>query len=151
MTILEAKPFALVGSALGLALGCWNLVAFWLNPLDDSMVGRIILPDESGRCPSTLADDSYADSLKVIDPDSRRKALDEHAEFRYFSRESLQSRLMQAAGVPTRVFDKGNEKVSGLIRSLRQEVHDRIEETEYVLIPEGVGILEEMDSKISIE
>lgn len=89
--------------------------------------------------------------FEVIDPNSKRKALDELAEFRYFSRGSLQSRLMQAAGVPTRVFDKGNEKVSGLIRSLRQEVHNRIEQTEYLLIPEGVGIVEEMDSKISTE
>src|SRR4029453_7508382 len=58
---------------------------------------------------------------------------------------------MQAAGIPTPVFDKGNEKVSGLIRSLRQGVHDRIEETEYLLIPDGVGIVEERDSKISTE
>lgn len=43
MTIREAKPFALVGCVLGLALGSWNLIAFWLNPLDDSVAGMLIV------------------------------------------------------------------------------------------------------------
>jgi hypothetical protein len=43
MTVREAKPFALVGCALGLALGSWNLIAFWLNPLDDSVAGMLIV------------------------------------------------------------------------------------------------------------
>ena len=37
MTLREAKPFALFGCVLGLALGSWNVIAFWLNPLDDSV------------------------------------------------------------------------------------------------------------------
>jgi hypothetical protein len=43
MTAREAKPFALVGCATGLVLGSWNLIAFWLNPLDDSVVGMLIV------------------------------------------------------------------------------------------------------------
>ena len=43
MTVREVKPFALVGCALGLALGAWNLIAFWLNPLDDSVAGMFIV------------------------------------------------------------------------------------------------------------
>jgi hypothetical protein len=43
MTVREARTFALVGCALGLALGCWNLIAFWLNPLDDSVAGMLIV------------------------------------------------------------------------------------------------------------
>jgi hypothetical protein len=43
MTVMEAKPFALAGSGLGLALGSWNLIAFWLNPLDDSVSGMVIV------------------------------------------------------------------------------------------------------------
>jgi ABC-type dipeptide/oligopeptide/nickel transport system permease component len=43
MTVREAKPFALVGCALGFALGSWNLIAFWLNPLDDSVTGMLIV------------------------------------------------------------------------------------------------------------
>jgi hypothetical protein len=43
MTIPEAKPFALAGSALGLALGAWNFISFWLNPLNDSVSGMLIL------------------------------------------------------------------------------------------------------------
>ena len=43
MTGWEAKPFALAGCALGLALGSWNLIAFWLNPLDDSVAGMLIV------------------------------------------------------------------------------------------------------------
>src|SRR5688572_24952287 len=43
MTVREAKPFALAGCALGLALGSWNLIAFWLNPLDDSVAGMLIV------------------------------------------------------------------------------------------------------------
>ena len=43
MNVREAKPFALEGCALGLALGSWNLIAFWLNPLDDSMAGMLMV------------------------------------------------------------------------------------------------------------
>ena len=43
MTVRETKPFALFGCVLGLALGSWNLIAFWLNPLDDSVAGMIIV------------------------------------------------------------------------------------------------------------
>jgi hypothetical protein len=43
MTVREAKPFALAGFALGLALGSWNFISFWLNPLDDSVAGMLIL------------------------------------------------------------------------------------------------------------
>ena len=43
MTVGEGKTFALVGCALGLALGSWNLLAFWLNPLDDSVAGMLIV------------------------------------------------------------------------------------------------------------
>src|SRR4029450_1115565 len=43
MTVREAKRFALVGCALGLALGSWNLIAFWLNPLDDSGAGMLVV------------------------------------------------------------------------------------------------------------
>ena len=43
MTIREAKPFALIGCALGLALGSWNVIAFWLNPLDDSVAGMLMV------------------------------------------------------------------------------------------------------------
>ena len=43
MTVQEAKPFVLVGCVLGFALGCWNLIAFWLNPLDDSVAGMLIV------------------------------------------------------------------------------------------------------------
>jgi len=43
LTLRDARPFALVGCALGLALGCWNLVAFWRNPLDDSVGGMLIV------------------------------------------------------------------------------------------------------------
>ena len=32
MTVGEAKPLALVGCALGFALGSWNFTSFWLNP-----------------------------------------------------------------------------------------------------------------------
>jgi hypothetical protein len=28
---------------LGLPLGFWNLIAFWLNPLDDSVAGMLIV------------------------------------------------------------------------------------------------------------
>jgi hypothetical protein len=41
MTAREARPFALVGCAVGLALGSWNLIAFWLNPFDDSVGGML--------------------------------------------------------------------------------------------------------------
>jgi len=43
MTVREAKPFALAGCALGLALGSWNFISFWLNPLDDSVAGMLIV------------------------------------------------------------------------------------------------------------
>jgi len=43
MTAREAKPFAVAGCATGLALGSWNLIAFWLNPLDDSVAGMIVV------------------------------------------------------------------------------------------------------------
>jgi hypothetical protein len=43
MTVREAKPFALAGCALGLALGSWNFISFWLNPLNDSVSGMLIL------------------------------------------------------------------------------------------------------------
>jgi hypothetical protein len=43
VTVREAKPFALVGCALGLALGSWNVIAFWLNPLDDSVASMLIV------------------------------------------------------------------------------------------------------------
>ena len=43
MTAREARPFALAGCALGLVLGAWNLIAFWLNPLDDSVAGMLIV------------------------------------------------------------------------------------------------------------
>ena len=43
MTAREAKRFALVGCAMGLVLGSWNLIAFWLNPLDDSVAGMLIV------------------------------------------------------------------------------------------------------------
>ena len=37
------KQFALAGAGVGLAFGCWNLLAFWLNPLDDSVAGMLIV------------------------------------------------------------------------------------------------------------
>jgi len=43
MTVREARPFALAGLALGLALGSWNFISFWLNPLNDSVAGMLIL------------------------------------------------------------------------------------------------------------
>jgi hypothetical protein len=43
MTVREARQFALIGCALGLSLGCWNFIAFWLNPLDDSVAGMLIV------------------------------------------------------------------------------------------------------------
>jgi hypothetical protein len=43
MTEREAKRFALVGCAMGLVLGSWNLIAFWLNPLDDGVAGMLIV------------------------------------------------------------------------------------------------------------
>ena len=43
MTVGEAKPFALAGFAWGLVLGSWNLIAFWLNPLDDTVAGMLIV------------------------------------------------------------------------------------------------------------
>jgi hypothetical protein len=43
MTTREAQRFALVGCATGLVLGSWNLIAFWLNPLDDSVAGMFIV------------------------------------------------------------------------------------------------------------
>jgi hypothetical protein len=43
MTARDAKQFALVGCALGLALGSWNIVSFWLDPLDDSATGMLVL------------------------------------------------------------------------------------------------------------
>ena len=43
MTVRATKPLALVGCVLGLALGFWNLIAFWLNPLDDSVAGMLIV------------------------------------------------------------------------------------------------------------
>ena len=43
MAVPEAKPFALVGCVLGLALGSWNLITFWLNPLDDAVAGMLIV------------------------------------------------------------------------------------------------------------
>ena len=43
MTAREAKPFALAGCALGLVLGSLNFIAFWLNPLDDSVAGMLIV------------------------------------------------------------------------------------------------------------
>ena len=50
MTAREAKPFALAGCALGLALGSWNLIAFWLNPLDDSVAGMLIAHEPMFIC-----------------------------------------------------------------------------------------------------
>ena len=32
-----------MGCALGFALGSWNLIAFWLDPLDDSITGMFIV------------------------------------------------------------------------------------------------------------
>jgi hypothetical protein len=43
VTLRDARSFALVGGVLGLALGLWNLVAFWLNPLDDGIAGMLIV------------------------------------------------------------------------------------------------------------
>jgi hypothetical protein len=43
MTAQEARSLALAGCATGLALGAWNLIAFWLNPLDDSVAGMLIV------------------------------------------------------------------------------------------------------------
>ena len=43
MTGHDARRFALMGCALGAALGAWNLIAFWLNPLDDSVAGMLVL------------------------------------------------------------------------------------------------------------
>jgi len=37
------KQIALVGCALGLAVGAWNLIAFWRNPLDDSLGSMLIV------------------------------------------------------------------------------------------------------------
>ena len=43
MTAREIRHFAFVGCALGLALGLWNLITFWLNPLDDSVSGMLVV------------------------------------------------------------------------------------------------------------
>ena len=43
MTVRDARRFALLGCALGLALGGWNLIAFWLNPLDDSVADMLVV------------------------------------------------------------------------------------------------------------
>ena len=40
---LPARSFALMGCALGFALGSWNIVSFWLDPLDDSLTGMFIV------------------------------------------------------------------------------------------------------------
>jgi len=45
----ESQAVALVGCATGLVLGSWNLIAFWLNPPDDSVAGMLIV---YGRCSS---------------------------------------------------------------------------------------------------
>ena len=43
MTVRDAKPFAFVGCGLGLGFGVWSLVAFWRNPLDDSVAGMLVV------------------------------------------------------------------------------------------------------------
>ena len=43
MTVREMRAFALAGCALGFALGAWNILAFWMNPLDDSVAGMLIV------------------------------------------------------------------------------------------------------------
>jgi hypothetical protein len=43
MTVHEARWLAIVGCAWGLVLGCANLAAFWLDPLDDSASGMLLL------------------------------------------------------------------------------------------------------------
>jgi hypothetical protein len=40
---MDLARYALVGAALGLVLGTWNLVSFWLNPLDDSVGGMLVV------------------------------------------------------------------------------------------------------------
>jgi hypothetical protein len=37
------KRSAAAGAALGLVLGLWNLVSFWLDPMDDSVGGMLIV------------------------------------------------------------------------------------------------------------
>lgn len=43
MTTREMWRLALVGCALGFTLGVLNLVTFWLDPLDDSVPGMLIV------------------------------------------------------------------------------------------------------------
>jgi hypothetical protein len=40
---MDLTRYALVGTALGLVLGAWNLVTFWMDPLDDSVTGMLEL------------------------------------------------------------------------------------------------------------
>jgi hypothetical protein len=40
---MPLRGLALVGCATGLVLGSWNLLAFWLNPLDDSVASMLIM------------------------------------------------------------------------------------------------------------
>lgn len=85
--------------------------------------------------------------FEILDPDTRAKAIRELEEYRYFFADRFESTLMLAAGTPRRVYDRGNQLVTTVIRGLRQEVHNRIESSEYLLLPPTHGLVEEADSK----
>lgn len=127
-------------------------VEHYLGADDDSVnFDRYLKTLENPRNVRIFACRAAGAFFEVIDPDSRKKAIDRLYEYRYSSMNQLQSQLLYHAGIPTRVFDKGNQKVTNLIRKLRQDVHDRIESTEYLLLPDSSGIVEEADSKESKE
>ena len=87
--------------------------------------------------------------IEIVKPDNRLKAIKALEDMRYFADDHFEARLMLDAQIPTRVFDKGNEKVTSVIRKLRTRVHDRIEHTHYLVLPEGSGIVEEEDSHVA--
>jgi hypothetical protein len=39
---MKIAGFSLIGAALGLVMGTWNFVSFWMDPLNDSLVGMLV-------------------------------------------------------------------------------------------------------------
>jgi hypothetical protein len=87
--------------------------------------------------------------VEIVDPENRRRALEALSDMRYFKSDDFDAQLMLDAQRPTRIFDKGNEKVTNMIRGLRRRVHDRLEDVHYLILPEGSGIVDEADSKVA--